>query len=73
MANPLMQAMGAAPQMGGPFGNMQRMMQQFQQFKQQFSGDPKQKVQEMLNSGQLSQNQLNQAMQMAKQFQQFLG
>lgn len=73
MANPLMQAMGGTPQMGGPFGNMQRMMQQFQQFKQQFSGDPKQKVQEMLNSGQLSQSQLNQAMQMAKQFQQFLG
>lgn len=72
MPNPLMAAMGGAPMMGGPFGNMQHMLQQFQQFRRSFQGDPKEKVQEMLNSGQLSQGQLNQAMQMAKQFQQFL-
>lgn len=72
MGNPLMQAMGGGAPMPGPFGNMQQMMQAFQQFKAQFSGDPKQAVQQMLNSGRITQDQLNQAQQMAQQFQQFL-
>lgn len=71
MPNPLMQAMGGSS-MPGPLGNMQQMVQAFQQFKQTFSGDPKQTVQQMLNSGRINQQQLNQAQQMAKQFQQFL-
>lgn len=72
MPNPLMAALGGSAPMAGPFGNMQHMAQAFKQFKAQFSGDPRQKVQEMLNSGQLTQDQLNQAQQMARQFQQFL-
>ena len=71
MANPLFQAMGGG-NMPGPFGNMAQMVQAFQQFKQTFQGDPRQKVQEMLNSGQINQQQLNQAQQMAQQLQQFL-
>ena len=51
---------------------MQNMMQRFQQFKQTFSGNPQQIVQQMLNSGKISQEQYNQAVQMANQFQQFL-
>lgn len=67
--NPLFNAMGG----NAPIpGNMGQMIQAFQQFKSQFSGDPKQTIQNMLNSGQLTQDQLNQAQQMAKQFQQFL-
>ena len=47
--------------------NMQ-MLQQFQQFRQMFRGDPKQTVMNMLNSGQISNPQLQQAMQYANQF-----
>ena len=49
-----------------------QMIQQFMQFKQNFKGDPKEKVQKMLQSGQISQQQLNQVQQMAGQFQNLL-
>lgn len=68
MANPLFQALGGG-QMPGPMGQFQRMMQQFQQFKANFQGDPQQEVQKLLQSGKMSQEQLNQLQQMAKRFQ----
>lgn len=71
MANPLFQSLGGN-MMPGPFGNFQRMMQQFQQFKNTFTGDPKQTVMNMVNSGKISQAQLNQAQEMARQFQQMM-
>lgn len=70
MANPLFQALGG--QMPGPMGQFQRMMQQFQQFKAGFHGDPQQEVQKLLQSGKMSQQQLNQLQAMAKQFESFL-
>ena len=51
---------------GGGFANM---MSQFQQFKQNFQGDPRQRVQQLLDSGQMSQEQFNKLSQMATQFQ----
>lgn len=54
--------------MGGGNGFMQ-MMQQFKQFKETFQGDPKAEVEKLLQSGRLTQAQLNQLQQMAKQFQ----
>ena len=54
--------------LGGGNGFFQ-MMQQFQQFKENFHGDPKAEVEKLLQSGKLSQAQLNQLQQMAKQFQ----
>ena len=56
----------------GPFSNMANMMSQFQQFRASFQGDPRQKVQELLNSGKMSQQQFNQLSQLAQQFQIFL-
>ena len=56
-----------------PMGNMARMINQFNQFRNNFKGDPKQVVQQMLNSGQISQEQFNQVSQMATQFQKMLG
>ena len=53
---------------GGGNGFMQ-MLQQFQQFKANFRGDPKAEVEKLLQSGKLNQQQLNQLQQMAKQFQ----
>lgn len=66
MNNPFMAALG------GGNGFMQ-MMQQFQQFKANFHGDPKAEVEKLLQSGRLNQQQLNQLQQMAKQFKQLLG
>ena len=54
--------------LGGGNGFMQ-MMQQFQQFKANFHGDPKAEVEKLLQSGKLNQQQLNQLQQMAKKFQ----
>lgn len=58
--------------LGGGNGFMQ-MMQQFNQFKANFKGDPKAEVEKLLQSGKLNQQQLNQLQQMAKQFKQLLG
>lgn len=67
--NPLFNALGGGmPQGNGPM----QMIQQFMQFKQNFKGDPKAEVQKMLQSGRISQQQLNQVQQMAGQFQNLL-
>ena len=55
-----------------PFANMANMMQQFQQFRSSFTGNPQQQVMQLLNSGKMSQEQFNQLQMMAKQFQQML-
>lgn len=57
----------------GPFNNMNNVIDQFNQFQSTFQGDPKQKVQELLNSGQMTQNQFNQLSNMAQMFQALLG
>lgn len=54
--------------MFNPFANIAQTMQQLQQFKQSFQGDPTQQVQQLLNSGQMTQEQLNQIMPIAQQF-----
>lgn len=69
MSNPLFNALGGGmPQGNGPM----QIMQQFMQFKQNFKGDPKAEVEKMLQSGKISQQQLNQVQQMAGQFQNLL-
>lgn len=40
----------------------------FNEFRSNFQGDPKAKVQELLNSGQMSQEQYNMLSAMARQF-----
>lgn len=73
MANPLFNVLsGGMPAMSGPVGQFGQMMQQFQQFKASFQGDPKAEVQKLLQSGKMSQEQLNQLQAMAQQFQQLL-
>lgn len=71
MGNPLFNALGGGT-MPGPMGNMMQMMQQFQQFKNNFQGDPKAEVEKLLQSGQMSQQQLNQLQGMARQIMQFM-
>lgn len=63
--NPLYQQM--MPQMP-----QNSMIQRFMQFRQQFRGNPQEQVQQLLNSGRISQAQYDQAVQMANQFRNML-
>lgn len=54
-------------------GGANGMVQRFNQFRQNFKGDPRQQVQQLLNSGRVSQEQYNKAVQMAQQFQRMFG
>lgn len=46
------------------------MLMQFMQFQNNFRGNPQQMVQQMLNSGRVSPQQYQNAVQIANQFQQ---
>lgn len=63
--NPLYQQM--MPQM--PQNNV---IQRFMQFKQQFKGNPQEQVQQLLNSGRITQADYDRAVQMANQFRNML-
>ena len=54
-------------------GQQNNVVQRFQQFQRLFKGDPKQQVQQLLNSGRVSQDQYNKAVQMANQLQRLIG
>ena len=67
MANQLYNQM-----MGG--GNQQNnFLQRFNQFRQNFSGNPQQRIQRMLNSGQITQDQYDRAVQQAQNIMRMLG
>ncbi len=68
MSNPLFNQLGGMRTQG----NMGQMVTAFHQFKNSFTGDPKQQVQNLLNSGQMSQQQYNQYSEMAKQLMNIL-
>lgn len=53
--------------------NQSNIFQQFQQFKNSFHGDPKQQVQQLLNSGKITQEQYNAAVQKAQMLQKMFG
>ena len=66
MSNPLFDLLG---------NNMPQelqIIQQFQQFKRSFHGNPQEQVQHMLNSGRITQEQYNEAVQKAQQLQALL-
>lgn len=59
MSNPIYNALG---------GNRGNMMGDFQNFVKQMQGlDPNKEIQKLLQSGKITQTQLNQAQQMAQQ------
>ncbi len=66
MSNPLFNMLSGQMQMNP-------IMQRFNQFRQMFRGDPKQQVQQMLNSGRITQAQYNQAVQTANQMMKMMG
>ena len=48
-------------------GQQNNMLAQFQQFKQSFNGDPNQTINQMRQSGKVTQEQVNRATQIANQ------
>ena len=67
MANPLFNAFGN----GNQFGNL---IQQAQEFKKQFSNiNPREEVERLLNSGEMSQHQFNEYSKIAQQVAQMMG
>lgn len=50
-----------------PMNNMANLIQQFNRFRAGYQGDPKAEVERLLQSGQMSQAQLNQLQSMAAQ------
>lgn len=61
MANPLFDMMGTPP-----------IVKQFMEFKQNFTGDAQAQVQQMLNSGRITQADYNTAVQKANELQAIL-
>ena len=71
MPSPLFNIFGNTQRSGGgnPISNIR---QQFENFRSSFTGDPRQQVQQLLNSGKVSQADYDRAVQLAKQFQQMI-
>ncbi len=63
MSNPLYNAMN----------NQQSFIQRFNEFRKTFNGNPQQQVQQLLNSGKVTQEQYNRAVQMANNMRKMLG
>ena len=65
MSNPIFQQMN-------PMNNIQQVLQRFKQFQQSFHGDARQQVQQLLNSGKVTQAQYDNAVTLAQQLQQLI-
>ena len=63
MSNPLFNVLGGQPVSNDGFD---QVMAQFKQFANSFKGSPTDKIQNMLNSGQMTQAQYNQLLPMAR-------
>ena len=66
MANSIL---GSGGQQRPSNGINPNMLQQLNEFRRNYTGNPKQAVMQMLQRGQITNPQLQQAMQMAKQIQ----
>ena len=55
-----------------PAYNALGLLQQFSQFRSNFRGNAQEQIQQMLQSGQITQDQYNMAVQKAQQLSQFL-
>lgn len=68
MSNPLYQMFGGQPQPQPPMNPANNLMQQFNQFRANFQGNPQQMVQNLIQSGKMTQQQFEQYSQIANQF-----
>ena len=69
MANPLYNMFGG----NAPVYPLAQLVKDAKAFKKSFTGNPKDEVQRLLNSGQMSQQQFNQFSQIAQQAVQAMG
>lgn len=69
MKSPLYSAFGGDAPPGGPA----QLVRQFEEFRRNFKGDPKAEFMRLVQSGQISQQQLNQLQSAAMQFQNLIG
>ena len=60
-------------QFGRQSNPFEQLAQQAREFQKQFNGNPRQEVERLLQSGQMSQSQFNQYSQIAQQVAQFMG
>ena len=78
MPNPLFNAFNGSrtqnpiPNGNNKMANMMNFMNQFKQFRNNFKGSPQQQVQNLLASGQMSQEQYEQLSNMAAEFKDML-
>ena len=56
----------------GMQSNISQIVNDFNNFKNNFKGDPKAEVEKMMRSGQLSQEQFNQYAQMEKELSKYI-
>jgi hypothetical protein len=59
-------------QFGRQNNPFEQLMQQAQEFKKQFNGNPKQEVERLLRTGQMSQKTFNELSQVAQQVVQLM-
>ena len=71
MANPLFHQLNQNNVNNG-MNNPFAMIQKFNEFRQNFTGDPKQMVEQLLQSGRMSQQDFNKLQQMAQEFMKYL-
>ena len=69
MANPLYNMFGG----NAPINPLAQLVRDAKAFKKSFTGNPKDEVQRLLNSGQLSQGEFNRYSQIAQQVLQAVG
>ena len=60
-------------QFGRQSNPMEQLAQQARDFRKQFTGNPRQEVERLLQTGRMSQQQFNQYSQIAQQVAQFMG
>lgn len=73
MATPLFNLLGGGMNMLPPqLRDISNLVQRLNEFRQGVNADPKQQVQELLNSGKMTQSQYNQLAQMATMIQKMI-
>ena len=60
-------------QFGGQNNPLEQLAQQARDFRRQFSGNPRQEVERLLQTGAMSQSDFNRYSQIAQQVVQFMG
>ena len=60
-------------QFGRQNNPLEQLAQQAREFQKQFKGSPRQEVERLLQTGQMSQSQFNQYSQIVQQVAQFMG